>query len=39
MAKANKSAKKASQAFHDIMKVSVAGNPKPKKTKEKNKKS
>lgn len=36
MAKAvKKSAKKASQTFHDIMKASVSGNHKPKKIKKK----
>jgi hypothetical protein len=30
-----KSAKKSSQIFHDIMKASVSGNPKPKTKKKK----
>jgi Txe/YoeB family toxin of Txe-Axe toxin-antitoxin module len=36
MAKVNKkSAKKASEIFHNIMKSSVKGNPKPEKSKSK----
>jgi hypothetical protein len=38
MAKANKkSAKKASETFHNIMKASVSNNQKPKEKKKKNK--
>jgi len=38
MAKAKKkSAKEASKTFHDIMKASVGGNPKPKQKTKKDK--
>lgn len=39
MATEKKSAKKASETFHNIMKASVKGNPKPEKKQETSKKA